>query len=380
MTKRALSRRDFLKAGGLALGSLAFSRLSPTSKSQFPAQATGDTPGLPDQPLWIPFPAYAQDQDYGELMRVAIHEVDLHAEANDKSEIIGKRYRDQLVHVYYELEPPDAPAFYNKLWYRVWGGYLHSSYLQPVQIRFNPPLSQVRQQGQLCEVTVPFTQSYSYNRYEGWRLEYRLYYETTHWITGIDAGPNGLPWYRITDELQPWDYFVPAEHLRPVTDDELAPISPDVPADAKHIEVDLTFQRLRAYENDKMVLQAPISSGIPGLLPPTNGVPSETPKGRFNIYSKMPSKHMGDGRLMRGDLDLDAYELVGVPWTSFFHKMETGYAFHGTYWHNNFGWQMSHGCVNMRNADAKWLFRWSTPVNQPSDIEKTGYGTAVHIY
>ena len=55
------------------------------------------------------------------------------------------------------------------------------------------------------------------------------------------------------------------------------------------------------------------------------------------------------------------YSLPGVPWTCFFVP-ETGVAFHGAYWHNNFGAQMSHGCVNMRPADAKWLFRWSTPV------------------
>ena len=32
---------------------------------------------------------------------------------------------------------------------------------------------------------------------------------------------------------------------------------------------------------------------------------------------------------------------------------------HGTYWHNNFGHPMSHGCVNMTNEDAKWLYEWA---------------------
>jgi lipoprotein-anchoring transpeptidase ErfK/SrfK len=40
----------------------------------------------------------------------------------------------------------------------------------------------------------------------------------------------------------------------------------------------------------------------------------------------------------------------------FFHT--TGVSFHGTYWHDNFGAPMSQGCVNMRIADARWLFRW----------------------
>ncbi|HZD57864.1 MAG TPA: L,D-transpeptidase family protein [Anaerolineales bacterium] len=347
---QALSRRDFLKLGGLALGSLAFR----------------------------PFFPRGSDQDDGDLARVTIHEIDLHGEGNDRSEIVGKRSRDQLVHIYYEVEDTEGPQFYNRLWYRVWGGYLHSAYLQRVQIDFNEPLSEIPEKGQLCEVTVPFTQSYSYSRYDGWRYEYRLYYQTTHWATGVDQGPDGEPWYRITDELQPVDYYVPAIHMRPIPAQEIAPISPDVPATDKRIEISLASQILWAFEKEQQVYEARISSGIQRSTPPENAVETETPKGRFNIYSKMPSKHMGDGNLMRGDLDLDAYELVGVPWTSFF--AEGGYAMHGTYWHNNFGWPMSHGCVNMRNEDAKWIFRWSTPVNAEPVVEKTGYGTRVHVY
>ncbi|MFL7891024.1 MAG: L,D-transpeptidase, partial [Anaerolineales bacterium] len=215
--------------------------------------------------------------------------------------------------------------------------------------------------------------------YNGWQFEYRLYYETTHWITAVDQGPDGRAWYQITDELQPWSYWVPASHLRPIGDEELAPISPDFPAHEKRIEVNRALQTLTAYEGDQVVLQTRVSTGIPSSRPTNNGIPTETPEGSFNIYSKMPSKHMGDGRLMQGDLNLDAYELVGVPWTMFFHRLETGYALHGTYWHDNFGWQMSHGCVNMRNDDAKWVFRWSMPVNYPPEVEKTGFGTRVRI-
>ncbi|OQX62000.1 MAG: hypothetical protein B5M51_06740, partial [Anaerolinea sp. 4484_236] len=43
----------------------------------------------------------------------------------------------------------------------------------------------------------------------------------------------------------------------------------------------------------------------------------------------------------------------------------SGVAIHGTYWHNNFGYPMSHGCINMRNQDAKWLYRWTTPPYDP---------------
>ena len=72
---------------------------------------------------------------------------------------------------------------------------------------------------------------------------------------------------------------------------------------------------------------------------------------------------MGNGNLFAGAED---YELPGVPWTSFFTN--AGHAFHGTYWHDNFGTPMSHGCINMRTSEAKWLFRWSQPYPNPNNL------------
>jgi hypothetical protein len=77
---------------------------------------------------------------------------------------------------------------------------------------------------------------------------------------------------------------------------------------------------------------------------------------------------MGDGGITA---DLNAYELVGVPWTTFFHP--AGIAFHGTFWHDNFGTPMSQGCVNLRNADAKWLFRWCSPAFNPQVEDRSGW-------
>jgi len=62
-----------------------------------------------------------------------------------------------------------------------------------------------------------------------------------------------------------------------------------------------------------------------------------------------------------------------------------GHALHGTYWHNNFGFQMSHGCVNMRNEDALRIFRWSTPVAAFANIDmqtldRKGNGTPVYVH
>jgi lipoprotein-anchoring transpeptidase ErfK/SrfK len=137
----------------------------------------------------------------------------------------------------------------------------------------------------------------------------------------------------------------------------------------------LQNQTLTAYEYDRVVLQTRISSGIPRDRPNPKDIPTKTPAGTFHIQNKMPSKHMGDGNLTA---DLEAYELPGVPWTSFFEP-ETGVAFHGTYWHQNFGIPMSHGCVNMRTSEAKWIFRWTTPVTEATDINHVGYGTRVVV-
>jgi hypothetical protein len=133
---KKLSRRSFLKLSGMALGGLAFSPVFP----------------------------YDSEQDHGNLARVTVLEIDLRSEPRDDAPIIGKRYRDQLVHIYSELIPEDAPKYYNPLWYRVWGGYLHSAYLQKVKIHLNPPVSKVPESGLLCEITVPYTPAYLYSK------------------------------------------------------------------------------------------------------------------------------------------------------------------------------------------------------------------------
>ena len=341
-----LSRREFIMLGGLGMGSLAFSQYFPNK----------DDLSYPDQ-----------------IVRVAYPAASVYDEPKMDAGYVTDHYRDQLITVYYELTPPEGPE-YNPLWYRVWGGYMNSAYLQPIKIRFNNPIDSVREEGQLAEVTVPVSQAYGFSKTYGWQRVNRLYYSTTHWITGIDEGPDGKTLYRLTDELQPVDYFAPAIHFRPIPDEEFSPISPDVPFEGKRIEISLINQTLKAYEENRIVLDTKVSTGIPNSRPTLNGIPTSTPSGRFNIFSKMPSKHMGNARLTD---NLDDYILLGVPWTSFF--VETGVALHGTYWHNNFGWPMSRGCVNLRTEDAKWLFRWTVPVSESSVWEKTGYGTQVIV-
>ncbi len=45
----------------------------------------------------------------------------------------------------------------------------------------------------------------------------------------------------------------------------------------------------------------------------------------------------------------------------FTFNQPAGAAIHGAFWHNDFGVQRSHGCVNVSPEDAKWIYRWTTP-------------------
>ncbi|MBN2385910.1 MAG: L,D-transpeptidase [Anaerolineales bacterium] len=344
--KRSLSRRDFLKLGGLALGSLALA----------------------------PFDDDSRFED-GELIRVANDGVSVHVQPNDEYRIVATWPRDSILHVY-ETVVAETPG-YNPVWYRVWGGYMHREHMQQVKVIYNQPLSTVPETGLLGEITVPYSQAYR-TAYNGWQTTYRLYYETVHWVTGIDTGPDGGPWYRILDELDEAIYYVPAAHVRIIPEAELNPISPDVPHEHKRIEVSLATQTLTCFEYDTPVFETNVSSGRAGLNGPT-GEPTSTPRGRFNVQVKMPSKHMGDADLAA---EIDDYVLPGVPWVGFF--TDRGHAFHGTYWHDNFGVPMSHGCINMRTAEAKWLFRWTLPAAPFDDIDRQtldrkGFGTSIYI-
>ena len=87
---------------------------------------------------------------------------------------------------------------------------------------------------------------------------------------------------------------------------------------------------------------------------------------------------------MSGGSGSDYYNLPNVPYVMFFANDEVaksrGYSFHGAYWHNNFGHPMSHGCINMRTEEAKWLFLWATPKHEIGRPTNRGIGTKVEIH
>jgi hypothetical protein len=349
----SFSRRDFLKFSALSLGSLALAPFPP------------------------PFDEFETSQAL--VGRVTVdRQAAIYEEPLFHSGVVRWTLLDELLNIYYPLTPVEGPS-YNPLWYRVSGGFIHSAHIQVARFHYNSPIDSLPVSGQLAEVTVPYTQAFTYSQTYGWEPGYRLYYETTHWITDIVTGPDGQPWYQLTSELTDYlIYYVQAMHMQSILDEELTPLSAHVPPEEKRIEVSLADQFITAFESDQPVRRYRISSGSGSVDVPSG---NRTPKGKFNISSKSPSKHMG-GVAASGAPD--NYILPGVPWTTFF-IFESGVAFHGTFWHSNFGLQMSHGCINMANEHAKWLFRWVTPVynipiNDRTNWDVRGFGTQVIVY
>lgn len=266
-----------------------------------------------------------------------------------------------------EVVEGEAGNPFNKNWYRIGDeGYTYSGWVQPVETVYQKPVFQVRKSGQVGEIAVP----YSVPRIQpDTRSEDadRLYYQSTHWVRQclVNRQEKSI-WYEIYNFHRQESYFVPAYDMRILPDEELAPLSPEVPEALKYIYVDLATQSVTAFEDDQPVLVTRCSSGAGK---------TKTPLGDFRTYHKGPTVHMTN----EGDDEAGVYDLPGVPWVSFFTG--SGIAFHGTYWHNDYGRPRSHGCVNLPSADAKFIYRWSSPVVPPdvNYLHLLGQGTAVQI-
>ena len=130
------------------------------------------------------------------------------------------------------------------------------------------------------------------------------------------------------------------------------PPPPDLAAGEKWIDVNLTRKTLVSFEGDKPVYAALIS---PGKRSKIKAKDHPTVQGLFRIREKHITVTMDGDGTVAGDLP---YSIEDVPYVSYF---EGSYALHGAFWHNNFGHEMSHGCVNLSPLDAKWIFFWSEP-------------------
>jgi lipoprotein-anchoring transpeptidase ErfK/SrfK len=339
MNQPNLSRRDFLKLSGLGLAGLIAPPLNFDLDDPFASQQGRVTTRI----VW----SYERPSFDAAKVRLC--------------------QRDVVLGITNTAIGEDIEA-HNRIWYEVGSdGYVYSGNIQPVRTVLNQPQMEVPKEGLLAEVSVPFTDAHEAPDKES-KVGYRMYYETTHWVKTAAAGEDGQTWYQVRDDK--WDklYYARAEHIRIMTPDELAPISPEVPSREKRIVVRLNQQITIAYENNIPVFVAPVSTG--GILRVGTYT---TPQGNFITYYKRPSRHMA-----AGDIAASGFDLPGVPWVQYITK--SGISFHGTFWHNDFGSPRSHGCINLSMSAAKWLYRWTSPEVPLNKEFLHGYlGTKVEI-
>ena len=343
MLNPQISRRDFLKLA--SAGTLAFAlsdlRLDRVLSASPVKQGRMTLSGLPlfDEPTFNANKIHLFKQD----------------------EIVGITSID-------ENGEPGNP--FNSAWYQVNGeGYTYSGWVQPVETNYQKPKFNIPEKGQVGEIVVPFSDTRK-DPYVYADRGYRLFYGTTHWVKRIIVTRDEKSiWYEIYDFYLKKNFYVSSHDMRLISNDELSLLSPEVPDAEKHIVVDLSTQLVTAFEGEKLVFSERCASGVKG---------TDTPKGEFRTYHKGPSVHMtNEGDALENE---SVYSLPGVPWCSFFTG--AGNAFHGTYWHNDYGRPRSHGCVNLPSAAAKFIYRWTRP-NVPPDsdyVHLPGEGTSVQIF
>lgn len=170
---------------------------------------------------------------------------------------------------------------------------------------------------------------------QGKPVAYRIAVPSTVPGPGPGSPPivPGSEWIRANDVR----IFTPAAPPAPLQKGE------------RWIDIDLDTQILVAFEGDLAVYATMISSGKKDT-PTTTG-----------IYRMWVKESEADMKNLKSE---DPYSVATVPWTQFFYPDED-LAIHTAYWHDAFGQQRSHGCVNVAPKDARWLYFWSDPQVPP---------------
>lgn len=162
---------------------------------------------------------------------------------------------------------------------------------------------------------------------------------------------DGQVWYHIQfdgtlrhPERTMKDWYIPSSAGRIIHAGGIEMLSGKVTTN-KRIVVDLSDQKIYAYEGDQLFMATKVSTGERE---------TPTPLGAFTIFKKMPSRYMQGP--IPGVTDVP-FDLPGVSWDMYF--TEDGAAIHGTYWHNDYGTTQSDGCVNLPPELAKILYAWA---------------------
>ncbi len=112
----------------------------------------------------------------------------------------------------------------------------------------------------------------------------------------------------------------------------------------KYIDVDLSEQTLRAYENGVKDHEFLVSTGAAG---------HETEVGDWHVYAMFEKLDMAG---YYGEDHPDNYDIKDVPHVLAYYG---DYTIHAAFWHNNFGHVMSHGCINEPLDKAEELYNWA---------------------
>ena len=335
-----ITRRNFIKLSAFAFGGLLFD-----SKKRLP--------------VLFDFP---QSERLG---RVCVGKIDLKIRPDQDSQTIGVLYEDAVVPWLREVVGP-RPYYINQRWVETPDGFIYGPYLQPVQNHPNQPIESLKESslgpGMWVEVSVPFadvildneptTNSWVESLVDEGR-PVRVYFGQVFWVDQIKVTGSGRTLYRINPNYYGGVdlLWVDAQSLRPITSEEIEPISPDI--EQKRIVVDVIQQSLSCYEAEREVYYCRVSTGAKF---DAYGNPVEkwsTPLGKHRVSRKYISLQMSGGTTGAG------YDLPGIGWTTIF--VTGGVAIHSTFWHNDYGVPRSHGCVNVLPEHAKWIFRWTTP-------------------
>ncbi len=330
-----LSRRTILKSIGLIGLSAAAGPLARRSAAFVQADVT-----IP--PRWNGEP----------LGRICQAAQPARAEPNTESDVVTDLVRDDVVRVRQVVQGETAFAN-NDLWLDTSQGYLYASFVQPMWYPLPAPAHADLGEGRWAEVIVPYSDLMrTPDPYDPNAKKELATYGSVFRVDQLVEGTDGKSYYRVHELYQ--ILYIRATHLRLIDDAELAPISPDVPAQNKTIDVNLTTQTLIAYEYGSPVFARYVSSGIRD---------HETPEGEHYVWDKRISERMVADTASD---DPDFYNLPGVPFVCYFTDDWVGT--HGTYWHNDFGRPRSHGCLNLPTEAARWVWRWTTPQGDLSEF------------
>jgi lipoprotein-anchoring transpeptidase ErfK/SrfK len=336
--KQNINRRDFLKYSMAGFGFLAVK---------------------PNLDWLMPAAEIPQSERLG---RIAVGMVNLRARPSADAPSVGKLYQDQLVQWNRDVIGDLPTGLLNRKWIETPNGYLYMASVQPVKNIPNQPVTVLpdvqSERGMWVEVTVPYVDLILANPpARGNWLEAvqvpRIYYSQVVWVDDIRTTSDGKIQYSLNERYgNPGDIFwAAAEGFRPITTDEITPISPDV--NEKRIEVSVAQQTLSCFEGNREVYFCRVSTGAKFDAEGKLVDKWATPLGPHPIWRKLLSIHMAGGTTGAG------WDTMAIAWTSLFSG--DGVAIHAAFWHNNFGLPVSHGCVNASPDDAKWIFRWTTP-------------------